>query len=360
MDELPYLPGVSEIHKRLQAIFPEGTPNRGYCTREMAASTVFVMLYVGAIEGYGNWLRPDQVTRMTDAQAAQQDDASRIAWAQSSLKQGTGEVEGRWYAVNSREPIRDETLREGLIRVGAVKEREGVPTTSPKPRYALMPDFAALFDPALTEEPLEQAIEAWQESNLSRGALARVSIRRRAGSAGQERVLVEFPNGETRHMEPGPSSVISKAVIEDFARRFLDEPAVVWLSESRNQVVARDDALAQDIGLTIQPDRYLPDIILADLGPAEPLLIFVEVVATAGEINEPRQAALLTTATDAGFREEQVGFVTAYEDRDTQAFKSTVAGLAWRSFAWFMAEPDNILVLHRGGGDQHGRLADLM
>jgi len=161
-------------------------------------------------------------------------------------------------------------------------------------------------------------------------------------------------------MEPGPSSVISKAVIEDFAQRFLEEPAVVWLSESRNQVVARDDALAQDIGLTIQPDRYLPDIIMADLGPAEPLLIFIEVVATAGEINESRQAALLGMATDAGFREEQVGFVTAYEDRDTQAFKSTVASLTWRSFAWFMAEPDNILVLHRGATHQKRNLSALM
>jgi len=360
MDELPSLPTVATIHERLQVIFPQGTPNRSYCTREMAASTVFVMLYVGAIEGYGNWLRPDQVTRMTDDQAAKQDAESRLTWATESLKQGKGEVEGRWYAVNSREPIRDETLREGLIRVGAVNEREGVPTTSPKPRYALMPDFAALCDPALSGESLDKAIENWQERNLSRGALARVSIRRRASVAGQERILVEFPNGETRHMEPGPSSVISKAVIEDFAQRFLEEPAVVWLSESRNQVVARDDALAQDIGLTIQPDRYLPDIIMADLGPAEPLLIFIEVVATAGEINESRQAALLGMARDAGFREEQVGFVTAYEDRDTQAFKSTVASLTWRSFAWFMAEPDNILVLHRGATHQKRNLSALM
>ena len=48
-------------------------------------------------------------------------------------------------------------------------------------------------------------------------------------------------------MEPGPSSVISKSVVEEFAPRFLEEPVVIWLSESRNQVVARDDDLA-DIG----------------------------------------------------------------------------------------------------------------
>ena len=66
---LPALPPFSEIQKRLLEIFPEGTPNRGYCTREIAAKTVFVMLYVGAVESRGVYIRPNQVTRMTSVQA---------------------------------------------------------------------------------------------------------------------------------------------------------------------------------------------------------------------------------------------------------------------------------------------------
>ena len=46
---LPPLIAAAEIRQRLVQIFPEGTPNRGYCTREIAANTVFVMLYVGAV-----------------------------------------------------------------------------------------------------------------------------------------------------------------------------------------------------------------------------------------------------------------------------------------------------------------------
>lgn len=86
--------------------------------------------------------------------------------------------------------------------------------------------------------------------------------------------------------------MISKAVVEEFTQPFLEQPGVIWLSESRNQVVARDDRLAQAIGLTIHPDRNLPDLILADLGPAEPLLVFVEIVATAGAVSEARQNAM--------------------------------------------------------------------
>ena len=69
--------------------------------------------------------------------------------------------------------------------------------------------------------------------------------------------------------------MISKAVVEEFAGRFLEPPGVIWLSESRIQVVARDDRLAQAIGFAIDPGRNLPDLILVDLGPAEPLLSFV-------------------------------------------------------------------------------------
>lgn len=360
MMSLPLLLPVADIHERLQTIFPEGTANRNYVTREIAAKTVFVMMYMGAIEGAGCWLRPDQVTRMTNAQAELARDADRNAWAKESMRPAKGYIEGRWYAANTREPIRDETLREGLVRIGAVKERGGLPTTSPKGRYALTVDFTALFDPGLQGKKLQTAIEKWQAENLSSGALARVAIMRSGAIAREGRVLVTFPSGETRHMEPGPSSVISKAVVEEFARRFLELPGVIWLSESRNQVVARDDQLAQEIGLTIQPDRHLPDLILVDLGPAEPLVVFVEVVATAGPISEKRQTALMAITTEAGFSKDQVAFVTAYADRDEGAFKASVSELAWRSFAWFMSEPEHIMVLHRGDDAGQVRLSDLM
>ena len=224
---LPPLLPVPDIHGRLQTIFPTGTANRNYVTREIAAKTAFVMLYIGAIEGANRWLRPDQVTRMTDAQAVLAEDVSRQAWLAESMRPAAGNIEGRWYAANTREPIRDETLRAGFVRMGAVKEREGLPTTSPRPRYALAEEFACLFDPSLTGRALQTAIEEWQSANLSAGALARVAIMRRGAVARQGRVLVTFPSGETRHLEPGPSSVISKAVVEDFVPRFLEKPGVI-------------------------------------------------------------------------------------------------------------------------------------
>jgi hypothetical protein len=355
----PYIDRAA-IHKRLQKIFPEGIPQRNYCVREAAASTVFTMLYVGAVEATGEWAGPKQVVRMTDAQAALKDDASRTAYAKASMKPGFQPEGKTWYLENSREQIRDETIRQGFITNNAVAERPGLATTSSLPRYALKTDFAKLFDPALSDDEMEKAAETWREEHLSATALARTVLMRRGATTTGEGILVTFPNGETRRMAPGPSSIISKAVIEEFAKRYLINPAVLWVSESGAKVVKRDDELAAQLKLKIVADRNLPDIILVDLGDGKSghvLLIFIEVVATDGPVTPQRQEALLKIATDAGFSKERVAFVTAYLDRSHAAFKKTVAELAWRSFAWFAAEPQHLIVLRDGQEETTKNLA---
>lgn len=345
---LPPLTPWDEIHRRLPLIFPEGSPNREHSIWEIAAKTIFVMQYVGAVENKGRWIRPDQVTRMTDAQAAQTGDTERENWSADSMKPSKADIPGRWYAANTRESIRDDTIRYALIQNGAVLDKPGVAVTSPAGRYALQSEFADLLDPALSETALKAKIGVWQKKHLNPGALARIAIVRRGAAGGGDHQLVTFPNGETRRMSTGPSSDISKAVIEVFASTFLEKPGVIALSESGNKVVARDDELAKAIGLTIPADKSLPDIVLVDLGPAHPLLVFVEVVHTDGPVNDTRKTALLKLAAKAGFAPENVAFVTAFLDRGSATFRKTVGTLAWGSYAWFASEPENLMALSIG------------
>ncbi len=341
---LPVLPTWNEIHARLQAVFPDGSANREHSIWPISAKTIFVMLYVGAVEGADRWIRPDQVTRMTDEQAGLVDDGAREAWARRAMKPSKAEVSGRWYAANTRESIRDDTIRYALIQNGAVIERQGLATTSPAGRYALEPEFAELFAPSLDKATFHAKAAAWREAHLNTGALARIAIVRKGAAGGGEYELVTFPSGETRRMAPGASTDISKAVIEVFAPKFLQKPGVIFLSESGAKVVARDDDLAKAIGLTIPADKSLPDIVLVDLGPEHPMIIFVEVVHTDGPVNDARKAALLRISNGAGFPPEHVAFVTAYLDRGGQPFRRTVSSLAWGSYAWFASEPDNLIV----------------
>lgn len=337
------------VQDRLLEIFPEGFAFRGYCTRDIAASTVFSLLYIGAVENTGRFAAPKQVYRMSDEQEELTSDAERISYAHESTRSGFVPRGQPWYADNSRESIRDETLRQGFLPVGAAVEDKSVPTTSGKPRYALAADFAALFDPRLSKKKLLAAIEAWRNEHLSPAALARIRlVRAGAAKPSSTSVPVSFPNGETRNLSPGPSSIISKAVIEEFAVRFLTQPAVIWLSESGNKVVARDDILARSINLSIDAAKSLPDIILVDLGHGraeEVLLVFVEVVATDGPVSVARKDELLEISRAAHFDDSRVAFVTAYLDRNEPALRKTFSTLAWNTFMWLASEPDNIIAL---------------
>jgi hypothetical protein len=346
------------LSERLQAIFPPGIENRDYCTRALAASTVFVALYIGAVEGGDRDLGPVDVYRMTFEQEALSSEEARhdyYAVMRSRKKHVTGR---RWYQDGTREPIRDETLRDGLVAVGAIIRRDDMATTAGLPRYVLKTDFSVLFDPHLTGAALEAAIQAFQEKHLSKTALARVSILLAGAAANDASVTVTFPSRLTRNLAAGPSSFISKAVVEVFATRFLEQPAVLWLSESGKKVVVQDDDIAAQLGLHIEPDKHLPDLILADLGGGQALLVFVEVVATDGAMHERRKQAIYALTDAAGFSREHVALVTAYEDRDSPGYRKTVSQLAWGTFAWFASEPEQLVVL-RDGLEQAATLRSL-
>lgn len=346
------VPPLKIIAERLPLIFPDGTEHRNYVVRDMAARTVYVMFYAGAVEGSDEWIRPSQVTDMSDEQAARTDDDSRRAWVANSMSTKKVRPSGAWYAPNSREPVRDETIRTGFIPCRAVIERTGVPTTSSKPKYALNAAFASLFDPGLRGDAFDHEIEVWQAAHLSKAAMSRLRLMKQGAAVAKDSVPVTFPNGETRSLTPGPSSVIAKAVIEVFAPRFLKQPTVLWLSESGNKVVARDENLANALGLKIDATKALPDIILVDLGAdaggTDMLVVFTEVVASDGPINRERKVALTAMALEAGFDERHLAFLTAYLDRSGQPFRKSISELAWGSYAWCASEPDHIVELWAG------------
>lgn len=347
MTGLPPLVDLKTIQERLRLVFPEGTADRQYVVREMAARTVFALLYIGAVEGTGVWLAPKQVCRMSDEQAALTMDLERAAFRTQSMRGGF-EARGRaWFKDNTREPIRDETLRQGLITNNAVVVREGLATTSSLGRYALRRSFAELMTQP-DEESFAAAATAWAARHLRPDQLAKVAIMRDRVS-GAAAIEVRLPRGGSRMLSPGPSSVLAKAVIEEFAARHLREPAVLWISESATKVPLPDQELMGKLGLRFDQQRLLPDILLADLGREDILLVFVEIVATDGPVTEDRKADLLALTHRAGFPDAQVAFVSVFTERGAAPAKARLSSIALNSFLWFMAEPDLLVWLRQGG-----------
>jgi hypothetical protein len=289
-----------------------------------------------AVEGNGRNVSPKVVIEMSHQQLERTSLAERDAYLARILRPGQS-AEGRaWLAPNSRKGIRDEALR-ALKRVGAVVELD-LPSTSSKPRYALAESFAQLFDPALMGEDRGTALATWREGHLGGAELARLAI-----VAAQARDTVRLPDGTTQALTPGPSAAIMAGLIEQFAPRFLEEPAVLGYSDPRGPITYLNERLMSDLGLVLEAGDPLPDVLLADL--ARPLrFAFAEAVATEGPVDLGRVEAVRRWLERCGFDLGDAYFVTAYLDRGQAAFRRTVGEIAWRSVVWFVAEPERLLI----------------
>lgn len=352
------IPEIQEIQRRLGKIFSREIDINGYILREMGAKTVFVMLYCFCVDGE-QWIRPATITCMTDEQAKKQEQKERTRWL--SLNQSSKaprDIPNRWYKPNTREPIRDETIRE-MVRLNAVIERQSLPTTSPKPRYSLQSEFAELFNPNLEGKELDEAIEGWKSFFLSQSLLARTALAKRLVTQASEGVLIMLPNGETRKMAAGLSSELTKAVVENFAKNFMKEPAVLLISESARKLLIRDEELCRAIGLKIEVAEALPDVILADLGTNPPILIFAECVASDGPVNERRKGELLKIAKEANYQEENCAYVTVFRDRSDSVSRRLSPSVAWGTFIWHASEPEDIIYL-RGSSANKTSIDELM
>lgn len=353
------LPQIEEIQIRLKEIFPREIDVNGYIIREIGAKTVFAMLYCFCIDGH-NWIRPATITCMTDEQAAIQDINSRKLWLE--VNQGNNaprDIPGRWYKPNTREPIRDETLRE-MVRLNAVIERPALPTTSPLPRYSLQNQFAALFNPDLQGEDLAASINKWQKEFFSAPALARTVLSKSLVTSNSDGVLILLPNGETRKLASGPSSELAKAVVEQFTKNFMKEPAVVLISESARKLLLKDDELCRAIGFNVDVSSVLPDLILADLGTEHPIIIFVEIVASDGPVNDRRKQELIGMARAANYSDSDCAYITVFKDRADQTSRKLVPSVAWGTFIWYASEPDEIIFLRKGGAEKKALISDML
>ena len=152
-------------------------------------------------------------------------------------------------------------------------------------------------------------------------------------------------------MPAGDSPIITQAVVEVFAKRFLGRPAVVWISDSKNKLFS-DDTLEKVLQIRLDVAKVLPDVILVDLAPptrpGKLMIVFVEVVSSDGPVSPQRKEELLKilAASPRDYQPEDALFVTAYRDRQAPPVARAMRQLAWGSFAWFMSEPDHIVQFH--------------
>jgi hypothetical protein len=346
---------IADIRRRLERLFPEGVEGRAFLVRELSAKTVATFLFLSAVGDPDSAdvrrLRPSMVAWMDDDSLARADDADFVTeWHAAAIRgqrelklflEESGQTWERWYADNSRESIRDEVIRPLADTYGAVLRRSGVATTGSTAALTLDAPFAETFDPLIDENEVARRIEAWKDAHLGSAARARLSALRRLG--GEDAVAVDMPGRGRRQLPAGVASDITREVVEVLAPQLLRQPFVLAICHSRDPVAADDQRELERVGLSLDPALALPDVLIIDV--ADETIWFVEVVASAGEINSRRRIELERWAVARGIDVSTARFVTAYRSRSDQAFRRTVGDLAWGTYVWFADEPFGIVQL---------------
>lgn len=335
-----------EAQRRLKMLF--GGAFDTSLSSPLAGFAVASMIYVGAVadEDPETWARPTTVLWQRDEvlsshggeddRAAWRDAAARSSERLGSLLESWGITGARRYKENSRESLRDETWRE-LHQKGAVRKRTGIATSSDKPRWALEPHFADLFDPSLRDDALADAITQWENTYLDASSLLRANVAHRRRNA-LSTVSVTLPDGTVRSLESGKSSEILKGVIEKWAITKLGDPVVLAISEPGEKVFIGDRHTLESLGLVIDKANLLPDALIADLTDGVTFWI-IEAVASDGPITEQRKRMLEQWARGQRIDPQQLRYLTAFLSRNAAPAKRRLKDLAAGTFAWYLDEP---------------------
>jgi len=163
-------------------------------------------------------------------------------------------------------------------------------------------------------------------------------------------VAISLPTtGQSLRLPAGNASIITRDVCEVLAPAMFSQPVVVHVSASDQKTFGELTALAGKLGLTFDPQADLPDVVIAETSERL-ILMYVEVVHSDGVVHVSRAKALLKIAEEAGIPPENVMLVTAFEDRNSKAFKKRVSELAPGSLVWFRSEPSLLMELRTLGG----------
>lgn len=230
------------------------------------------------------------------------------------------------YAENSRETFRKQALHN--FRNAAMVEDNGKATNSPNYRWRITDEFLKVLR-SIDEN--NSALLDFKEKHISLVELY-----------SSKRTLKKMPvkiNGGNYTFSPGKHNELQKAIIEEFAPRFAPNSECLYVGDTTNKDLFKDEKKLKDLGFEITLHDKMPDVVL--YREEKNWIYFIEAVTSVGPMDGKRIVELkeMTKNVSAG-----IIFVTAFLDPKT--YKSFVDKLAWDTEVWIATMPDHMVHLN--------------
>lgn len=150
------------------------------------------------------------------------------------------------------------------------------------------------------------------------------------------KVPIVLPEGGEIMLGPGAHNELIRAVLEEFAPRFVPGALPVYVGDAGDKRAHVDDGLLARCGVRLDAHGKMPDVILHDA--ARGWMILVEAVTSHGPVSAGRRAELERLFTSV---RDSVVYVTAFPDRGIMA--RHMADIAWETEAWTADAPTHLI-----------------
>lgn len=237
---------------------------------------------------------------------------------------------GKEYAPNTRETFRRQTMHQ-LVAAGIAlynPDDPARPVNSPKAVYQIEPDTLALLRTFATA--------AWNKNLAAYLETRQTLAARYAKDREMQKLPVTLATGETIRLSPGKHSELIKAIIEEFAPRFVPGGVLVYAGDTGDKWGYFDKELLAKLGVVVDGHGKMPDVVI--FYPEREWLLLVESVTSHGPVDGKRHAELATlfAASTAG-----LVYVTAFPSRSVMT--RYLCEIAWETEVWCADAPSHLI-----------------
>lgn len=237
---------------------------------------------------------------------------------------------GKEYAPNTRETFRRQTMHQ-FVDAGIAlynPDKPDRPVNSPRAVYQIEPTLLAVLRSRGTG-----AFEANLASYLER----RPTLTQQYAKERKMRLVpVQISKGQRIQLSSGEHSELIKAIIEEFAPRFVPGGQLVYVGDTGDKWGFFDKALLKRLGVKVDNHGKMPDVVL--YFEKKNWLLLIEAVTSHGPVDSKRHSEL-----ERLFQGSTAGLVYVSTFPSRRLMNKYLEFISWETEVWVADAPSHLI-----------------
>lgn len=236
------------------------------------------------------------------------------------------------YAENTRETFRKQAMHP--FRDAALIEDNGKATNSPEFKYRLTAEFLEIV-----KELNDDTTVDITDKHIKKFISEHESLKELYSSKKKMSMMPVKINSHDLFFSAGQHNKLQKAIIEEFAPRFAENSTCLYVGDTVDKDLLKDDDKLKSLGFEITLHDKMPDVVL--YREDTDWLYFIEAVDSVGPMSPARVMQIQNMTKNVKSGEI---FISAFLTFDK--YRQFVNQLAWETEVWIAEYPDHMIHLN--------------